>query len=66
MSKKLISTIVVIAGLALLVVSLGADILKIGGDLSVIGWKQLTGAGVGLVIFLIGLFLRRQITTAKK
>ena len=61
MSKKTLSIILMVAGILLFAISLGADVLGIGGDLSVIGWKQLTGAGVGLLLFIIGFLQRRKI-----
>ena len=50
-----------VAGILLFAISLGADVLGIGGDLSVIGWKQLTGAGAGLILFILGFLQRRKI-----
>jgi len=60
MSKQSISTILIIGGLLIVAVSLAADVIGIGEDLAVIGWKQLTGAGVGIVVFIIGLLRRRK------
>jgi hypothetical protein len=49
MSRKTIGIIVIVVGLLLLVVALAADSLGIGGG-NGIGWKQIVGALVGLVI----------------
>lgn len=49
----------VVLGLVVLVVFLGADALGIGEG-TAIGWKQISGAVVGLVIAASGVFgLRR-------
>ena len=56
MSKKTIGYIVIVLGIAVLVVSLSADALGIGSAPG-IGWRQLTGAAVGLLVALGGLDL---------
>jgi len=58
MSKKSISIILIIAGIILFIISLIADLIGIGGDLTAFGWKQITGVAVGLLLFLIGIRLR--------
>lgn len=58
MSKKLISTLLIIIGLVLALVFIFADLLGFGGDLDAFGWKQITGTIVGAVVFFVGLWLR--------
>jgi hypothetical protein len=58
MSKKLISTLLIIGGLVLALVFIFADLLALGGDLEAFGWKQITGTVVGALVFLVGLWLR--------
>jgi hypothetical protein len=60
MSEKLISIILVIAGIFLITISVIADLIGIGGDLNAFGWKQITGVVVGLIIFLVGIRLRSK------
>jgi len=60
MSKRVISIISIVVGCVLIFVSLGADILNIGGDPNAFGWKQIVGTVVGLIILLLGVWLRRK------
>jgi len=57
MDKKYTGISIIIIGAAIAVISLIADVIGLGGDPSVIGWKQLLGAGVGVVIIAVGLWL---------
>jgi len=43
-----------VLGLAVLAVSLLADRIGIGAMPGVLGWKQILGAGVGLVLAVVG------------
>ena len=47
---------VIVLGVVVLIISLAADSLGIGGAPG-IGWKQLTGAGVGLIVMIYGIWL---------
>jgi len=51
----------IISGVIFIVVSLSADLIYLGGDLNAFGWKQITGAIVGLVLLSVGIFLRLKI-----
>lgn len=62
MSKKTISLVAIVAGAIITLVSLLADYIGIGSYPG-INYAQLAGAGVGLVIVLVGIFLLR--TAAK-
>ena len=57
MSKKLINILLIAGGSLLIIISLSADIIGIGGDLNAFGWKQITGIGVGLLTLLVGIRL---------
>jgi hypothetical protein len=56
MSKRMIGFGLVIIGSLMQIISLSADYLGIGQNPSVIGWKQLLGAAVGLVVILVGVW----------
>jgi len=56
MNKKTIGIILVIIGVVGQVFSLSADFLGIGNDPATVGWKQLLGAGVGLIVILLGVY----------
>ena len=61
MTNKTIGIIAIILGILLAAVSLLADVLGLGGDLTTIGWKQLLGAGAGILVVIIGIwFLGRK------
>lgn len=48
----------IVLGVLLLIGSLGADVLGLGGAPG-IGWKQLVGAGVGLIVAIAGVWSLR-------
>ena len=56
MSKRTIAYLVIVLGAVVLVISLSADALGIGGTPG-IGWKQLTGAAIGLIVMIYGFWL---------
>jgi len=49
--------VLIVAGFLLLAVSILADAIGIGADAGVIGWKQYSGAVVGLVLMFFGAHL---------
>ena len=58
MDRKTISIVLLVVGIVILVVSLAADFLGIGGNTAVFGPRQITGAVVGAVLIVVGLILR--------
>jgi hypothetical protein len=59
MSKKTVSVVLLTAGVLLFLVSLTADSLAIGGAPG-IGWKQISGAVVGVVLAAVGMVKLRS------
>ena len=57
MSKRTISKVFFIFGLALQILSLAADVIGIGEG-NMFGWKQFIGVEMGLVAIVIGYWLR--------
>jgi len=57
MSTKTIGIALIVIGVLVLAVSLLADYLGLGSGPAGIGWKQLIGAGVGLVVAVVGVVL---------
>jgi len=55
MSKKTSALLYIVVGILLVIVSLAADFIGLGVDPSVIGWKQLVGMAVGVVIAILGI-----------
>jgi uncharacterized membrane protein len=60
MFKRLISFGLILLGAAVSVFSLVADPLGFGAAPNVVGWKQLTGAFVGVFIAIFGLWLNQS------
>jgi len=50
MNQKRNSKALIISGAIILILSLSADLIFLGGDLNAFGWKQITGSIVGLVL----------------
>jgi hypothetical protein len=65
MSKKRVSVVIIVGGVMLLVLSLGADLIGIGSRAG-IHWKQLTGAGLGLAASIYGYWQWRSTANDKK
>jgi len=60
MSRRTFGLIALGVGLGLLAVSLLADRISLGGMPGVFGWKQMLGAGVGLLILMVGALIARE------
>jgi hypothetical protein len=58
MGKKTAGTILLAVGIVIVVVSLGADLLGIGGINPVLGPQQIAGTIVGAIVAIVGLVLR--------
>lgn len=56
MSRRIVSLALILLGGILMVVALTADVSGLGAAPQAIGWKQLTGAGFGILVAIIGLW----------
>jgi hypothetical protein len=56
MSKKTIGFVLIALGVVMAVVSLGADAIGIGNRQG-IGWQQLLGTAIGVIVVLVGVWL---------
>lgn len=56
MSKRMIGFVLIALGVVVAVVLLGADVIGIGNRLG-IGWKQLLGTAIGVILVLVGVWL---------
>jgi hypothetical protein len=56
--KKIASTVLLVAGIVILVLSLAADLVGVGGSNVVFGPYQIVGAVVGAIVTVVGLILR--------
>lgn len=57
MSLKTQSLGLMVVGILLVAISLLADVIGLGGNATVIGWKQYFGAAVGINLILFGAHL---------
>ncbi len=55
MTNRTISSVLIIGGALLLIVSLIADLIGLGSYPG-LNWAQLTGAAVGLVVLIVGVW----------
>jgi len=53
MSKKIVAYILIILGVLVVIVGLGAEVIGIGGG-DTIGWVQILFAGIGIVMIIGG------------
>jgi len=56
MARKTIGWILLVLGIIILVGSGAADVLGIGGSAG-LGWRQLLGAAIGIIVALVGTWL---------
>ncbi len=57
MSNKSSGIVLIVVGVIVLLVFLLADVLGLGSDPTTIGWIQLLGAAIGLVLAIVGIVL---------
>jgi len=57
MSTKTSGVVLIVIGVIALLVFLLADFLGLGSDPTTIGWIQLLGAAIGLVVAVVGIVL---------
>jgi hypothetical protein len=58
MEKKTIGIVLLVIGVVILILSLAADPLGIGGGNVVFGPRQIAGTVVGVIVLVVGLLLR--------
>ena len=58
-NKRALGLVVLVAGIALLIVAVGADIIGVG-QANAFGFKQIAGAVGGAFVALVGVFLILQ------
>ena len=59
MKKEDLGFILFMAGIGIIILMFSADLFGFTGDPSTIGWKQLVGAGGGLAVLILGIWLIR-------
>ena len=58
MGKNTLGIVLLVVGLVILVVSLAADPLGLGGGNTVLGPRQIAGTVVGAIVAVVGVVLR--------
>jgi hypothetical protein len=60
-NRQTVALILFLGGLAVLILSLAADVIGIGREAATFGWAQIVGSLVGVGIAVVGgwLYLRR-------
>jgi hypothetical protein len=56
-NSKIIATVLLVAGVVILLVSALADILGLGGSPYILGYKQMAGMAVGAIVAIVGAVL---------
>lgn len=57
MDKKIIGYGLIVIGAIMMMVSITADVIGLGQDPLNFGWKQILGAGAGLVVANVGMWV---------
>ena len=57
MSTRVLGIGLILGGVLVIAVSLLADVIGLGAQPGIIGWKQLVGAGLGVVMLISGAVL---------
>jgi uncharacterized membrane protein YgaE (UPF0421/DUF939 family) len=65
MSIRTIGFVLIALGVVIAVVSLAADVIGIGNQIG-IGWKQLLGTAIGIIVALVGVWLVSRKPIQKK
>lgn len=60
MNNKTLGTVLLVAGVILLLASLTADMIGIGEAADAFGIRQIAGAVIGVVAVAVGFFLRSK------
>jgi Mn2+/Fe2+ NRAMP family transporter len=60
MSSRYLGIALIIVGLLVILVSLLADVIGIGANLYVFGWKQILGTCIGVVVCIAGIIISRR------
>ncbi len=57
MSRKSVAIVLLVVGIVVLLVSASADIVGLGSDPNVFGYRQLAGSVAGAILALVGALL---------
>ena len=66
MSKRTIGFALIVLGIVVSVLSLTADAIGFGAAPTAVGWKQIIGAVVGILIAISGVWLSRSQANSRK
>jgi hypothetical protein len=57
MSKRIWGIILIVAGIAIILIALLADVIGVGAQPDIIGWRQILGAVIGAALGIGGVVL---------
>jgi len=60
MSNRNLGIAILVIGILIILISLLADVIGIGATSAVFGWKQILGAGIGVLVILAGIVVSRR------
>jgi len=60
MSNRNLGIAIIVVGVLAILISLLADVIGIGATAGVLGWKQILGAGIGLLVCIAGIVISRR------
>lgn len=65
MDNRIQSIVLMVVGTIVFAICILGDMIGLGANTGVIGWKQYSGAVVGLMLFLFGLHIALHHTSSK-
>ena len=65
MSTRVLGIGLILGGVLVIAVSLLADVIGLGAQPGIIGWKQILGAAAGLVILVVGIYILIRARTTR-
>ena len=65
MSTRVLGIGLILGGVLVIAVSLLADFIGLGAQAGIIGWKQILGAAIGLVILVVGIYILIRARTTR-
>jgi hypothetical protein len=60
MTARLLGALLIVAGIGFLGISLAADVIGIGAQPGIVGWKQILGAVFGFGVAVLGILVAGQ------
>jgi len=65
MSTRVLGIGLILGGILVIAAALLADVIGLGAQPGIIGWKQILGAAIGLVILVVGIYILIRARTTR-